>query len=379
MLVFFMLGLVSLFADIVYEGGRSISGAYLYELNSPSLGPVLIGVGEFIGFLLRLIAGYFATIYQSSGIIWGLVLSGYAITAISMPLLAFASTWTLAVLLYLLDRVGKGLRAPARDLIVAEVSEGIGVGKGFGIHELLDQLGAFAGPLLVAFAIAIWNYKTAFLLLTIPGATAISLVAMTSILYPSLKSLRAKGETIRFRGLERSFWHYMLACGMLAIGFMHWAIASYYLKNRGALSDYEIGLVYSIAMLVDAIIAVPLGLLFDRWKLRVLTMLPPLSIIFTIIILYAPRELLFFSAIPWGIVMCSEESIMKASVALLVEPPKRPLAYGALGLFFGIFWATGGYIYTLLLTQPVYAVIYSAAINAISLYMYTLLTGRLKL
>ncbi|MEM1562096.1 MAG: hypothetical protein QXE73_01600 [Candidatus Bathyarchaeia archaeon] len=69
----------------------------------------------------------------------------------------------------------------------------------------------------------------------------------------------------------------------------------------------------------------------------------------------------------------------KASVALLVEPPKRPLAYGALGLFFGIFWALGGYIYTLLLAQPFYAVIYSAAINAISLYMYNSLAGRLKL
>ncbi|MEM2500782.1 MAG: MFS transporter [Candidatus Bathyarchaeia archaeon] len=374
-----MLGLVSLFADVVYEGGRSVSGAYLYELNSPSLGPVLIGVGEFIGFSLRLIAGYFATIHQSSGIIWGLVLSGYAMTAISMPMLAFASTWALAVLLYMLDRIGKGLRAPARDLIVAEVSEGIGVGKGFGIHELLDQLGAFAGPLLVAFAIALWNYRVAFLLLAIPGAISISLTATTFILYPSLKSLRAKGGAIGFKGLEKSFWRYVFACGMLAVGFMHWAIASYYLKTRGALSDYEIGLVYSIAMLVDALIAVPLGLLFDKWRLRVLIMLPPLSIAFTLMIIYAPRELLFFSAIPWGVIMCSEESIMKASVALLVEPPKRPLAYGALGLFFGIFWALGGYIYTLLLAQPFYAVIYSAAINAISLYMYNSLAGRLKL
>ena len=53
-LVFLLLGLVSLFADVVYEGGRSISGAYLAEVGAPAVAAALIGVGEFLGLVLRL-------------------------------------------------------------------------------------------------------------------------------------------------------------------------------------------------------------------------------------------------------------------------------------------------------------------------------------
>jgi hypothetical protein len=68
--------------------------------------------------------------------------------------------------------------------------------------------------------------------------------------------------------------------------------------------------------------------------------------------------------------MCSEESIMRASIALLVEPSKRPLAYGVFGLIFGFTWAIGGYIYTALLGEPLYMLLYASATSIISLYLY---------
>jgi MFS family permease len=373
LLVFLLLGLVSLFADMVYEGGRSVSGAYLAEVGAPAVAAALVGVGEFLGLVFRLLSGYVATVFQSSAALWSSTFLGYLLTSVSIPAIAIAPTWYGVVALYMVDRLGKGLRAPARDVILAEVSEGIGVGKGFGIHELLDQMGAFAGPVMVSVLLALHGYRVAYLTLLVPGAVAVLLVAAAWRLHPNLRSTSrgtTSSRTPVFRGYSRPFWLYVAAGSALALGFMHWSIASYYLKIRGAVGDVEIGLIYAVAMLIDALIAVPLGALFDRVGLRTLLLVPALAPVFVVLVAYAPRELLYLSAVPWGIVMCSEESIMRASIAVLVEPPRRPLAYGVFGLVFGLAWAIGGYIYTLLLAEPLYMLLYAVATSTTSLYLY---------
>jgi MFS family permease len=354
----------------VYEGGRSISGAYLVEVSAPALAAALIGVGEFLGLVFRLVSGYIASVRRSPRVLWGSTLIGYVITALSIPLIGLAPTWHIVVLLYIVDRLGKGLRAPTRDVILAEVSESIGVGKGFGIHELLDQLGAFTGPLLVSLLLAVYNYRVAYLALLAPGLISVLLVVTAWSLYPTLKSVPSSRSRLGFSGYSRRFWVYVAATSVLALGFMHWSIASYYLKIRGVVGDVEIGLIYAVAMLVDALIAIPLGVLFDRIGLRVLLGIPLLLPVFATLVVYAPRELVYLSAIPWGIVMCSEESIMRASIALLVEPSKRPLAYGVFGLVFGLTWALGGYIYTALFGAPLIIVVYALVTSLISLTLY---------
>ena len=377
--VFYLLGLISLFADMVYEGGRSVSGAYLKGLEAPPLGAALIGFGEFIGLVFRFFSGYLATVYQSSKTLWLFTFSGYMMTALSIPMLAFAGVWHFAVMLYIFDRIGKGLRAPTRDVILAEVSEGIGVGKGFGIHELMDQVGAFIGPLLVAVMLVYWGYRGAFLSLLIPGIISIALILTAWSMYPTLKSISIEKPTIGFKGFSKSFWIYVAASSILALGFMHWSIASYYLKTYSVLSDVEIGLMYSLAMIVDAFVAIPLGALFDRIGLRILFINPILAFLFILMLIYTPQKpLLLLSAIPWGIVMCSEESVMRASIVKLVEPSKRPLAYGLFGVVFGLAWAIGGYTYSLLLASKIYLMVYTLTTAITSLYLYHILTSHTK-
>jgi MFS family permease len=376
LLVFLLLSLVSLFADVVYEGGRSVSGAYLAELKAPVVATALVGVGEFLGLVFRLFSGYIATMLQSPTVLWGSTLLGYLITSLSIPMIAFAPTWHEVVVLYIIERLGKGLRTPTRDVIIAEVSEGIGVGKGFGIHELLDQVGAFLGPTLVSILITFYGYRVAYLTLIIPGIISVLLVVTAWRLYPKLRSTSVKSPKLVVRGYGSLFWIYTLATSVLALGFMHWSIASYYLKIRGVVGDAEIGFIYAIAMLVDAVVAVPLGILFDKVRFKTLLMIPALTPVFIVLIMYAPHELLYFSAIPWGIVMCSEESVMRASIALLVEPPKRPLAYGFFGLVFGFMWAVGGYIYTVLIDKPLYMLLYAIVTSIASIYLYITLIIR---
>ncbi|ACL10427.1 major facilitator superfamily MFS_1 protein [Desulfurococcus amylolyticus 1221n] len=110
-------------ADVVYEGDRSVSGAFLESLKTPQVMVSLIGLGEFVGTLLRFLSGFLATYIGSSAALWALTVTGYAVTYLSIPLLAFATSWGQAALLYTVDRVGKGLRTPARDAILSEVAD----------------------------------------------------------------------------------------------------------------------------------------------------------------------------------------------------------------------------------------------------------------
>jgi len=69
---------------------------------------------------------------------------------LSVPLLAFAGLWQVAILLIIAERVGKAIRNPARDALLSFGTQQMGRGWGYGLHEAMDQIGAVSGPLLVS-------------------------------------------------------------------------------------------------------------------------------------------------------------------------------------------------------------------------------------
>src|SRR5204862_119661 len=83
-----LLGVVSLFADMTYEGARSITGPYLAVLgaSAPVVG-IVAGFGELIGYGLRLVSGYLS---DRTGRYWAITLVGYAVNMLAVPLLALA-------------------------------------------------------------------------------------------------------------------------------------------------------------------------------------------------------------------------------------------------------------------------------------------------
>ena len=362
MIVFILLGLVSLTADMVYEGARSVGGSYIEELQGPSIASAIAASGDFIGYGLRFVSAVIATYLASSLAFWGFTILGYAMTATAIPLLAYAGSWEYAALLYLVERVGKGLRAPVRDVVLAEVTEDIGRGKGFGIHELMDQMGAVAGPLLVALMISFYSYRLAFLALAVPGAISIALVVTAFALYPKLKSLEVSRPRISFRGLGRKFYVYTLATILLSLGYVHWMNVSYFLKYWNVLGDADIALAYMVAMLTDAVIAVPIGVLYDKIKFKSLYLAPLSALASAILFIYTPtlmgagevtaRIATYAMAALWGTTMGCFETIMRASIADLLPPEKRALGYGVYGLVYGVSWTIGSFIYAYLLLQP---------------------------
>ena len=166
-------GVVSLAADMVYEGMRSVAGPFLGSLGASAL-PVGIvtGAGEAIALALRLVTGLVA---DRTGRYWGLTTLGYALTAVCVPLLAItpflgAAGVAVASVLILAERTGKAVRSPSKSALLAGMAASVGRGRGFAVHKALDQVGAFAGPLVVAGCAALsGDLWLGFVVLAVPG------------------------------------------------------------------------------------------------------------------------------------------------------------------------------------------------------------------
>ncbi len=128
-----LLGVVSLFGDITYEGARGITGPYLNLLGAGAIAIGLVaGLGEFVGYASRFISGYLAD--RTEGY-WPLTILGYGLI-LSIPILAFVENWQLAAMLIVLERMGKAIRSPARDAILSHATKLVGRGLGFeGSHS----------------------------------------------------------------------------------------------------------------------------------------------------------------------------------------------------------------------------------------------------
>src|SRR4051794_18072656 len=170
-------GIVSLAADMVYEGARSITGPLLASLGASALLVGLVtGAGEALALVLRLV---FGPRVDRTGSYWSMTLNGYALTAVCVPALALtpflgAAGLAVACVLVLAERTGKAVRSPAKSTLLAHAAGPVGLGRGFGVHKALDQVGSFSGPLLVAGIVALsgalWPAMAA---LAIPGAAGV--------------------------------------------------------------------------------------------------------------------------------------------------------------------------------------------------------------
>lgn len=328
-----LLGLVSLFGDITYEGARGVIGPYLSLLGASALIVGLAsGLGELTGYGLRLLSGYLA---DRTGRYWLLTGIGYFLL-ISIPLLAFAWRWEIALLLILVERMGKAVRSPARDAIISHASREIGRGTGFGIHEALDQVGALIGPLLFSAILLRWEYREAFQVTLIPVILAMVFLSLAKSQVPAprkLESTESKGE------IPREFWFYLVFTFVSVVGFLNFPLMAYHLKVNSILEDPKIPLLYALAMGVDALIALLVGRAYDKVGFSSLFLVP---------ILTPLVPFLFFSGhlvlgiLAWGSVMAIQETIMRAAVADLTPPGRRGTAYGIFNTAYGLSWLIGG-------------------------------------
>jgi hypothetical protein len=156
-----IIGVVNLFADLTYEGARSIIGPFLGSLGaSATIVGFVAGFGELIGYSLRSVSGYLA---DKSSKYWIVTFAGYLINMLAVPALALAGNWPLAAALIVTERAGRAIRRPAVEAMLSYAGKSIGRGWVFGLNEALDQGGATVGPLIAALVLYLHgSYQSAF-------------------------------------------------------------------------------------------------------------------------------------------------------------------------------------------------------------------------
>lgn len=367
-----LIGVVSLFADMTYEGARSIAGPYLAVLGaSGTTVGIVAGLGELIGYGLRLISGYFS---DRTGRYWAITIFGYTVNMLAVPLLALAGRWEIAAALMIAERIGKGIRTPARDAMLSHATQQIGRGWGFGLHEALDQTGAVLGPLIIAAVLYFrGEYQTGFTILLIPALLALAVLAAARLLYPRPQDLEVSVSELKTEGLTRVFWLYLIATGLIAAGFADFSLIAYHFQQAATVSPTWIPLLYTVAMGVDALAALVCGRLFDRLGLTTLMATALLSALFAPLVFWGGFAGALLGMALWGIGMGAQESIMRAAVAEMASPDKRGTAYGIFNTGFGLFWFAGsalmGFLYDVSLPA---LIIFSIVIQAAAIPLFWL-------
>jgi MFS family permease len=337
-----LLGIVSLFGDVTYEGARSVTGPYLATLGaSAGVVGLVAGVGEFIGYALRLASGYLA---DRTKAYWLLTFIGYGLL-LSIPLLAFAGYWQLAALLIILERMGKAIRSPARDTMLSYAAKGVGRGWGFAVHEALDQVGAVIGPVVFSLVFLLHGgYREGFTLLWIPALLTLAVLALARKKVPSPQELETPEEASRqdIKGkLPRVFWLYTIFTLFSVAGFANFQLISYHLKVQAIIPDAQIPLIYAIAMGVDALAALLVGKTYDKIGLMSLLAVPLLTLPIPFLAFSYSYSLVLIGIVLWGVVMGIQETIMRAAIADLTPMERRGFAYGIFNTVYGASWFLG--------------------------------------
>ena len=391
MLFIVLFGIVSLFSDMTHEGASSIRGAYLSLLGA-SAGTIgfVSGLGELIGYSLRYV---FGRITDKTKRYWPMVILGYVLDILAVPALALVGEhgWLAACLLLVVQRMGKAIKKPAKDTVMSFAASQEGAGKSFGIQEVLDQIGAFLGPVLLYLVMLFRQdgtvfqvYAACFAILAVPGAVTLILLLVTRAKFPNPERFEPEPkEYVPFR-LKKEFILYIAGISLFAFGFIDYSLIIMHVSRNSAslaaglaetsslVSSGTLPLLYAGAMLVDAVSALLFGMLYDRKGIRALVWSTLISAPFAVFVFSCHTvPMLLLGIALWGVGMGAQESILKAAVTGLVPKQSRATGYGIFECSFGVFWFLGSWLLgTLYDADPTAMVIVSAAAQLAAIPLY---------
>ena len=335
-----LFGAVNLFADMTYEGARSILGIYMAQLGASAFATSAVaGGGEFLGYAFRLVSGRWA---DRTRLYWPTTLAGYIVQMVAVPILGLVGSWPHAAGLILAERTGRATRNPPRDVMLAEAGEHMGRGWAFGVNEALDQCGALIGPLAIAALLfAYRDAHPAFLWLGVPAAITLALVFGLAAAFPHAGHGAHKAAHADDRHYPPAFWWYLGAIALVAFGFADYSLIAYHFTKAQIVDHPWIPIYYAIAMGAGGLASLLLGRLFDLRGLIVLVPLTVVTAAYAPLAFSASPALAFGGTLLWGIGLGAHESVMQAAVAQMVPQRRLGSAYGFFGAAFGVAWFAG--------------------------------------
>lgn len=329
---------MSLFTDIASEMLYPILPIYLKSIGYSILFiGFLEGVAEFVAGYSK---GYFGNLSDIQGKRVPFVRFGYALSAISKPLLAISRMPYLVFFSRTLDRIGKGVRTGARDALLSEETTASSKAQIFGFHRSFDTLGAVIGPSLALIFLAIYpnQYIYLFYLAVVPGFISIGL---TFLLKEKENQTKQTGKTTSLFSYL-SYWkqtnsdYRKLVFGLIVFALWNSSDVFLILKAKEVgLSDTIIIGIYIFYNLVYAVFAFPFGILADRMGLKRMFLFGISMFIFVYWIMgtYQTVGWIVFAFFLYGLFASATEGIGKAWISNLV--PSEEVGT-AIGMFTGL-------------------------------------------
>jgi predicted MFS family arabinose efflux permease len=366
-----IVGIVNFFADMTYEGARSIIGPYLGTLGaSAAVIGFVAGFGELVGFGLRFVTGYLA---DKTHRYWTFAFVGYAVNMLAVPALAVAGNWPAAAALAVAERTGRAIRKPSMEAMLSQAGKSIGHGWVFGLNEALDQTGATLGPLVAAFILyRRGGYPHAFAALLV---SALLCLAVLVVAFLFQQRTGAVGQSSvgpqAHSSFSRAYWLYVVGGALIAAGFADFSLIAFHFQRNGSVAQDFIPVFYAVAMATGAISAPVFGKLLDKMGLPVLLASFAVSAFFAPLVFLAGARGELMGMILWGMGLGAQDACLKGTLSSIVPGGKRSTGFGIFDAWFGVAWFAGSAIMGLLYQQSLTAlVIFSVVLQLLALPMF---------
>lgn len=346
------LGWVSLFTDVSSEMIVPVLPAFVtgsLKASVASLG-IIEGVAECTATVLRALSGWLS---DRIGRRKPFLVLGYGISAAAKGAMAFAGSWPAILGLRFSDRVGKGLRNPPRDALIADSVPVAELGAAFGLHRAMDTTGALIGPLIAALLLA-WapgDLRRVFLIAIVPSL--LSLVILVLFVQAPRIATRERLASLHreLGGLPPAVRRFLVVAALFSLGASSMAFPLLRAGQAG-FTPAQVPLVYALYNGVYALLAWPLGILSDRVGRRPLLHAAYLSFA-------ACYALLAWRATPASVLVAFAglglhsallEGSQRSLLAELVPRERRGTAYGLYATAVGIALlpasVVGGWLWT---------------------------------
>ena len=377
----------------MHESARSVNGQYLSLVGlSATQGGLVFGLGEFLGYALRLLSGAWL---DKSKRYWLFLFVGYGVHLV-IPLMGLTTSWGWLYTFILLERIGKALRSPAKDTILSAVAENqIGLGYAFGIQEALDQLGAFLGPLIFTALFYFMGrsglevFQLGYQMLVIPFIILMVFLALVHRKFVREALTPQVNASEKPPRLQPIFWIYSAFTFFVAFGLINFSLIGYHLKTQQIVSDEMVPILYAVAMAVDALVAIFIGKGYDRLKRKlrhktggvlILLIVPILTAFVPLLTLSHSMGMLWAGMALMGVVLGAHETVMRSAIADITPFSKRGIGFGIFNTIYGLSLLLGSFLMGWLydLEQQPIIVAMTIGSEGVAIALYVVLYKRIQ-
>ena len=368
----YAMGLVSFFTDFSTEMILGILPFFIVVGLGASravLGTIE-GSAELVSYAFRIISG---SISDKTTKRKPFIIAGYGLSTISKPFFSASSGWLDAFAVRATDRIGKGLRTPPRDALIADSVSIENAGKAFGFHRTLDQAGAIVGP-LVAFALLQFiDIRGVFIMSLIPGAIAVLILIFvvkevvikkhpTANIFANMKQV--------VHGNKPFVMLLVISC-IFSLGAFNFSFVLLKASDMGVEKNF-IPIVYAVINIAHTIIGIPSGFLADRiGKEKVLLIGYGVFGISTVLMVILSGNALYAYLLAgvFGVYMGISETVQRAVIPRYVSSELRGTAFGIFSIVIGAGFFVGNVLFGFLWDNSglASAVMYSVILTLIAM------------